>query len=121
MRTRFCLTTHSCGFLDSFLILDALCVFSATVQACFKLQKPVSLLIPHIRRLEYDISGEIGVPYTKVFFQAENCIFFYLVLFLNKEKINLKANVLNRWLLYQCTRQVLLTGLMWCLVFFRIQ
>ncbi|XP_010657766.1 uncharacterized protein LOC100248076 isoform X3 [Vitis vinifera] len=38
----------------------------ATVQACFKLQKPVSLLIPHIRRLEYDISGEIGVPYTKV-------------------------------------------------------
>ncbi|XP_059648156.1 uncharacterized protein LOC132294351 [Cornus florida] len=39
---------------------------SATVQAYFKLQKPVSVLVPHIARLEYDINGEIGVPFTKV-------------------------------------------------------
>ncbi|KAG9157615.1 hypothetical protein Leryth_014130 [Lithospermum erythrorhizon] len=39
---------------------------SATVQAYFKLEKPVSELIPMIARLEYDINGEIGVPHTKV-------------------------------------------------------
>lgn len=39
---------------------------SATVQVCFRLQKPVSLLVPHIGRLEYDIYEEIGVPGTKV-------------------------------------------------------
>ncbi|CAK9151175.1 unnamed protein product [Ilex paraguariensis] len=38
----------------------------ATVQAYFRLQKPVSLLIPRMARLEYDIYGEIGVPSTKV-------------------------------------------------------
>ncbi|KAL7002000.1 hypothetical protein U1Q18_003148 [Sarracenia purpurea var. burkii] len=38
----------------------------ATVQATFRLQKPVSILVPHIGRLEYDIFEEIGVPYTKV-------------------------------------------------------
>lgn len=43
---------------------------SATVQVCFRLQKPVSLLVPHIGRLEYDIYEEIGVPGTKVLFQA---------------------------------------------------
>ncbi|XP_075511154.1 uncharacterized protein LOC142547008 [Primulina tabacum] len=39
---------------------------AATVQAYFELHKPVSEFIPYIRRLEYDINGEIGVPYSKV-------------------------------------------------------
>lgn len=39
---------------------------SATVQAYFKLQKPVSYLLPQIERLEYDINAEIGVLNTKV-------------------------------------------------------
>ncbi|XP_054777884.1 uncharacterized protein LOC129285927 isoform X2 [Prosopis cineraria] len=38
----------------------------ATVQASFKLEKPVSQLIPYIKRLEYDIYSEIGVPNTEV-------------------------------------------------------
>ncbi|KAH7518186.1 hypothetical protein FEM48_Zijuj09G0144900 [Ziziphus jujuba var. spinosa] len=36
------------------------------VQAYFTLEKPVSELVPHIGRLEYDINAEIGVPDTKV-------------------------------------------------------
>ncbi|KAK4254369.1 hypothetical protein QN277_009764 [Acacia crassicarpa] len=39
---------------------------SATVQAFFTLEKPVSELIPYIKKLEYDIYSEIGVPYTEV-------------------------------------------------------
>ncbi|KAI8542465.1 hypothetical protein RHMOL_Rhmol08G0139700 [Rhododendron molle] len=39
---------------------------AATVQGSFRLQKSVSMLIPQIGRLEYDIYSEIGVPYTKV-------------------------------------------------------
>ncbi|KAK7246839.1 hypothetical protein RIF29_41709 [Crotalaria pallida] len=39
---------------------------SATVQASFKLEKPVSQLIPYVERLEYDINDEIGLPRTKV-------------------------------------------------------
>ncbi|XP_071736880.1 uncharacterized protein [Rutidosis leptorrhynchoides] len=39
---------------------------SAIVQAYFRLEKPVSFLIPKIKRLEYDINGEIGVPGTQV-------------------------------------------------------
>lgn len=39
---------------------------SASVQASFRLQKPVSEVVPCIGRLEYDIYGEIGVPDTKV-------------------------------------------------------
>ncbi|KAL5789798.1 hypothetical protein ACOSQ2_004686 [Xanthoceras sorbifolium] len=39
---------------------------SATVQAYFRLQKPVSQLVPHIERLEYDIYEEISVPNAKV-------------------------------------------------------
>ncbi|KAJ0597835.1 hypothetical protein HanHA89_Chr04g0159161 [Helianthus annuus] len=38
----------------------------STVQAYFKLEKPISFLISQITRLEYDISGEIGVPGTQV-------------------------------------------------------
>ncbi|KAE8702260.1 putative serine/threonine-protein kinase samkC-like isoform X2 [Hibiscus syriacus] len=39
---------------------------SAPVQAYFTLEKPVSELVRHIGKLEYDIYEEIGVPYTKV-------------------------------------------------------
>ncbi|XVE94038.1 hypothetical protein REPUB_Repub01dG0245900 [Reevesia pubescens] len=39
---------------------------SAPVHAYFTLQKPVSELIQHIEKLEYDIFEEIGVPATKV-------------------------------------------------------
>ncbi|KAL4308119.1 hypothetical protein GQ457_01G045570 [Hibiscus cannabinus] len=39
---------------------------SASVHAYFKLQKPVSDLVPYIEKLEYDIFEEIGVPATKV-------------------------------------------------------
>lgn len=39
---------------------------SATVHAYFRLQKPVSYLLPQIERLEYDINAEIGIPYTKI-------------------------------------------------------
>ncbi|XVF68123.1 hypothetical protein PTKIN_Ptkin10aG0177900 [Pterospermum kingtungense] len=39
---------------------------SAPVHAYFKLQKPVSELVQHIEKLEYDIYEEIGVPNTKV-------------------------------------------------------
>ncbi|PON94300.1 hypothetical protein TorRG33x02_097740 [Trema orientale] len=38
----------------------------ASAQAYFILEKPVSELVPHIRRLEYDITSEIGVPDVKV-------------------------------------------------------
>lgn len=38
----------------------------ATVQASFRLQKPVSVLVPLIGILEYDINSEIGVPFAKV-------------------------------------------------------
>ncbi|KAI3445651.1 hypothetical protein Pfo_002316 [Paulownia fortunei] len=39
---------------------------SATVQSYFKLQKPISELVPYIARLEYDVNEEIGVPSLKV-------------------------------------------------------
>nr|XP_043628615.1 uncharacterized protein LOC122600036 [Erigeron canadensis] len=40
---------------------------SAKVQAYFRLEKPVSFLIPQITRLEYDINDEIGVPGAQIF------------------------------------------------------
>ncbi|XP_061337144.1 uncharacterized protein LOC133284173 [Gastrolobium bilobum] len=39
---------------------------SATVQTSFRLEKPVSQLIPYIERLEYEIYSEIALPNTKV-------------------------------------------------------
>ncbi|GKV24246.1 hypothetical protein SLEP1_g33879 [Rubroshorea leprosula] len=39
---------------------------SATVQSYFRLQMPVSELVPQIERIEYDIYEEIGLPNTKV-------------------------------------------------------
>ncbi|KAJ6947701.1 zinc finger protein jing [Populus alba x Populus x berolinensis] len=39
---------------------------SATVQAYFRLLKPVAQLVTHIARLEYDINEEIGIPNAKV-------------------------------------------------------
>ncbi|KAJ9552173.1 hypothetical protein OSB04_016218 [Centaurea solstitialis] len=46
--------------------LILLLLFSATVKAFFRLEKPVSFLLPQITRLEYDIYNEIAVPYTQV-------------------------------------------------------
>lgn len=39
---------------------------SATIQASFRLEKPVSQLIPYIDTLAYDIYGEIALPNTEV-------------------------------------------------------
>ncbi|KAL9321468.1 hypothetical protein ACSQ67_013307 [Phaseolus vulgaris] len=39
---------------------------SAAVQTSFRLEKPVSQLIPYVKTLEYDIYGEIALPNTKV-------------------------------------------------------
>ncbi|XP_014518927.1 uncharacterized protein LOC106776112 isoform X1 [Vigna radiata var. radiata] len=39
---------------------------NAAVQTSFRLEKPVSQLIPYIETLEYDIYGEIALPNTKV-------------------------------------------------------
>ncbi|XP_020090808.1 abl interactor homolog isoform X2 [Ananas comosus] len=41
-------------------------VLWANIHASFILEKPVSLLVAHIGRLEYDIYEEIGVPNSKV-------------------------------------------------------
>ncbi|KAG8646163.1 hypothetical protein MANES_10G129700v8 [Manihot esculenta] len=51
--------------LDGFDAKDEI-KLRATVQAFFRLQKPVSQLVPHIGKLEYDINDEIGVPNAKV-------------------------------------------------------
>ncbi|CAA6664935.1 unnamed protein product [Spirodela intermedia] len=42
------------------------CFFSASIQASFVLQKPLSLVSSYSAHLEYDIFEEIGVPNTKV-------------------------------------------------------
>ncbi|XP_011651267.1 uncharacterized protein LOC101222031 isoform X1 [Cucumis sativus] len=39
---------------------------SATVQVYFVLEKPVTELLPHIKRLEFDINGELDIPNVKV-------------------------------------------------------
>lgn len=39
---------------------------SAPVQAYFRLNKPVFELLPYVKKLEYDLNGELGVPFTKV-------------------------------------------------------
>ncbi|CAN4110657.1 unnamed protein product [Withania somnifera] len=39
---------------------------AAITQAYFRLEKPVSDIVPHIARLEYDISEEIAIPNMKV-------------------------------------------------------
>ncbi|XP_038891823.1 uncharacterized protein LOC120081196 isoform X1 [Benincasa hispida] len=38
----------------------------ATAQVYFVLQKPVNELLPHIKRLEFDINGELDIPNLKV-------------------------------------------------------
>ncbi|KAJ0078402.1 hypothetical protein Patl1_36876 [Pistacia atlantica] len=53
------------NFLSGFDAKDAI-KLSATVQAYFRLEMPVSQLVPHIERLEYDLYEEIGVPDAKV-------------------------------------------------------
>ncbi|XP_023547942.1 uncharacterized protein LOC111806726 isoform X2 [Cucurbita pepo subsp. pepo] len=39
---------------------------SATVHVYFVLEKPVKELLPHIKRLEFDINGELDIPNVKV-------------------------------------------------------
>ncbi|XP_015082682.1 uncharacterized protein LOC107026202 [Solanum pennellii] len=39
---------------------------AATTQAYFRLEKPVSDIVPHIARLEYDILDEVAIPNMKV-------------------------------------------------------
>ncbi|KAI9110519.1 hypothetical protein K1719_018385 [Acacia pycnantha] len=59
---------------DAILLTDKMCINNiaisqknhTTVQASFTLEKPVSELIPYIKKLEYDIYSEIGVPNTEV-------------------------------------------------------
>lgn len=66
------------SFFSFFLLFS-----SATVQASFRLQKSVSMLIPQIGRLEYDIYSEIGVPYTKVCFKlCFECVIFLVRFYL---------------------------------------
>lgn len=99
---------------------------SATVQASFRLQEPVSMLVQHIGRLEYDIYGEIGVPYTKVCFKLCFGMFSTFLFFgspkYSTQTINLKASVFfNRLLFYPCTKLMTPPVPMRCLVFFLIQ
>ncbi|CAJ1963630.1 unnamed protein product [Sphenostylis stenocarpa] len=54
--------SHSPSLSFSTIMVD----ISATVQTSFRLEKPVSQLIPYIEKLEYDIYGEIALPNTKV-------------------------------------------------------
>lgn len=49
------------------LLISSFNLFAAPVHAYFTLEKPVSELVQHIQKLEYDIFEEIGVPDTKVF------------------------------------------------------
>lgn len=51
-------------------------IFSATVQASFRLEKPVSQLIPYIERLENDLFGEIALPNTEVSTKFLFTVFF---------------------------------------------
>ncbi|KAG8368766.1 hypothetical protein BUALT_Bualt15G0080700 [Buddleja alternifolia] len=54
------------GSSQDCVLLPPVSILLATVQAYFKIQKPVSKLVPYIARLEYDINDEIGVPSLKV-------------------------------------------------------
>lgn len=64
---KFCIWIYSFSHKSNFYTYF---LFPATVQAFFRLQKPVSQLVPHIGKLEYDINDEIGVPNAKVFHQS---------------------------------------------------
>lgn len=72
--------------LNLLMIFFPLKIFSATVQASFRLERPVSQLIPYIERLEYDIFTEIALPNTKVsakllllFFISGLCLYILLL------------------------------------------
>jgi len=54
-------------------------IFPAAVQTSFRLEKPVSELIPYVEKLEYDIYGEIALPNTKV---STMLLFLYFQFFL---------------------------------------
>ncbi|XP_044462106.1 uncharacterized protein LOC123193291 [Mangifera indica] len=53
------------NFLSGFDAKDAV-KLSSTVQASFRLEIPVSEIVPHMERLEYDLYNEIGVPDAEV-------------------------------------------------------
>ncbi|CAK7357030.1 unnamed protein product [Dovyalis caffra] len=55
----------SVGSINGFDAKDEI-KLSATVQAYFRLVKPVAQLVTHIARLEHDINDEIGIPNAKV-------------------------------------------------------
>ncbi|CAH9082098.1 unnamed protein product [Cuscuta europaea] len=57
-------SNHRSGF-DHYDAKDST-KLSSSVQASFQLDKAVSDITPYIDRLEYNIFGEIGVPFTKV-------------------------------------------------------
>lgn len=79
--TTRCLPCHIIKYFGYYTESPFYMHISATVQASFRLQKPVSLLIPHIERLEYDISGEVGVPHTKVVLEASLHIDLWIITF----------------------------------------
>lgn len=59
----FLLLVTLLNLLTIIVFLDQI---SAHVQASFRLEKPVSQLIPYIERLEDEIFDEISLPNTKV-------------------------------------------------------
>ncbi|XP_065872839.1 uncharacterized protein [Euphorbia lathyris] len=61
----FWILPHRTVHIDGFDAKDSI-KLSASVQVYFRLQKPVSELLPSLERLEYDINGEVGVPNAKV-------------------------------------------------------
>jgi len=59
-------------------------ILPAAVQTSFRLEKPVSQLIPYVKTLEYDIYGEIALPNTKVSFYHASVLIssvFHRILF----------------------------------------
>lgn len=53
-------------------------IFSASVQTSFRLEKPVSQLIPYIETLEHDMHDEIALPNTEVSFCPCFCFIFFI-------------------------------------------
>ncbi|KAL3610880.1 hypothetical protein D5086_001900 [Populus alba] len=57
---------HKFRFIFLLKCKDFVFAYCSTVQAYFRLLKPVVQLVTHIARLEYDINEEIGIPNAKV-------------------------------------------------------
>lgn len=96
-------------------------IFSASVQTSFRLEKPVSQLIPYIETLEHDMHDEIALPNTEVLV-LPLLVFLYFFFSLRLFRhMAYKLFNLNRWLSCPCTKVFHLTVLTWCLVFSLIQ